>query len=82
MKKDDVSVKKRLRVPGTNLRTPFNGNADKQRQTPDGPDGSGNAEGRQRGVRLKSEVNEAGRAEEVRAHPVIFVSTLFEIDNN
>ena len=27
------------------------------------------------------EVNEAGRAKEVTAHPVTFVSTLFEIDN-
>jgi hypothetical protein len=34
-----------------------------------------------RGGRIKSEVNEAGRAKEVRAHPVIFVSTLFEIDS-
>ena len=29
----------------------------------------------------KSEVLRAGRAEEVRAHPVSFVSTLFEIDD-
>ena len=28
-----------------------------------------------------SEVNEAGRAKEVRAHLVTFVSTLFEIEN-
>ena len=35
--------------------------------------------GRRGGI-IKSEVNEAGRAKEVRAHPVIFVSTLFEID--
>jgi len=35
-----------------------------------------------RDARIKSEVNEAGRAKEVRAHPVTFVSTLFEIDDN
>jgi hypothetical protein len=55
---------------------------DEQRRsngTPDGPDGSGNADRQQRDVRIKSEVNEAGRAKEVRAHPVTFVSTLFEI---
>jgi len=39
-------------------------------------------EGLLRCGRIKSEVNEAGRAKEVRAHPVTFVSTLFEIDNN
>ena len=57
---------------------------DEQRRskgTPDGPDGSGNADRQQRDVRIKSEVNEAGRAKEVRAHPVTFVSTLFEIDS-
>lgn len=43
---------------------------------PDGP------KRRRRGneAEEKSEVNEAGRAKEVRAHPVTFVSTLFEID--
>ena len=45
-KKHEVFAKKHLRVSGTNLRTPFNGNADTQRQTPNGPNGSGNADRR------------------------------------
>ena len=66
--------KKGLRVSVTNRRTPLTGGANKHQR------GAKRAT-RQRDARLKSEVIEAGRAKEVRAHTVIFVSTLFEIDN-
>jgi len=76
--KNAFSRKKGLRVLATNLRTPLTGRAEtlqrdaertrrkrRRRQT-----------GRKR--RLKFEVFEAGRAKQVRAHTVSFVSTLFE----
>ena len=50
-----------------------------QRCTNGAPDGPKRRR-RRNEVEEKSEVNEAGRAKEVRAHPVTFVSTLFEID--
>ena len=53
MKKDAVSAKKGLRVPGTNLRTPFNGNAEMHTGAPNEPNESGNADRRKRDARLK-----------------------------
>jgi hypothetical protein len=53
MKKDAVSAKKGLRVPGTNLRTPFNGNAEMHTGAPNGPNKSGNADRWERDARLK-----------------------------
>ena len=50
-----------------------------QRCTNGAPDGPTRRR-RRNEAEEKSEVNEAGRAKEVRAHPVTFVSTLFEID--
>jgi hypothetical protein len=53
MKKGTGSAKKGLRVPGTNLRTPLNGNAEMQAGAPNGPNESGNADRRKRDARLK-----------------------------
>ena len=53
MKKDAVSAKKGLRVPGTNLRTPFNGNAEMHTGAPNGPNKSGNADRWKRDARLQ-----------------------------
>ena len=53
MKKDAISAKKGLRVPGTNLRTPFNGNAEMHTGAPNGPNKSGNADRWKRDARLK-----------------------------
>ena len=53
MKKDAISAKKGLRVPGTNLRTPFNGNAEMHTGAPNEPNESGNADRWKRDVRLK-----------------------------
>ena len=79
-KKNDVSLKKGLRVPATNRRTPLTGGAETHRRGARRAGRSGNATDRDETQEEKSEVNEAGRAKEVRAHPVDFVSTLFEID--
>ncbi len=54
------------------------------RRTDGAPDGRDGAETQQTETRRKTkkpEVIEAGRAKEVRAHTVVFVSTLFEIGN-
>ena len=53
MKKDAVSAKKGLRVPGTNLRSPFNGSAEMHAGAPNGPNESGNADRWKRDARLK-----------------------------
>jgi hypothetical protein len=79
--KNAFSRKKGLRAPATNRRTPFISNADTQRWTRHGPDGSGNADKREAKREENFEVFEAGRAKQVRAHTVSFVSTLFEIDS-
>ena len=72
------SRKKLLRHPAPNRKYPLTGGAEAHNGTPDGRDGNGP----KRGGTRKSEVLQAGRAKEVRAHPVGFVSTLFEIASN
>ncbi|WP_298841718.1 hypothetical protein [uncultured Roseobacter sp.] len=79
-KKNGVSLKKGLRVPATNRRTPLTGGAEMHQRGARRAGRSGNATDRDETQEEKPEVIEAGRAKEVRAHPVTFVSTLFEID--
>jgi len=76
-KKDAVSQKKGLRPPGPIRKCPLTGGAEALTGT---PDGTTNIASTAREVK-NTEAYEAGRAKKKRAHPVNFVSTLFEIAN-
>ncbi|AEI95725.1 hypothetical protein RLO149_c038200 [Roseobacter litoralis Och 149] len=69
-----------MRVPATNRRIHLTGGAEMHQRGARRAGHTGNGTDRNEAEEEKSEVNEAGRAKEVRAHPVTFVSTLFEID--
>ena len=75
-----VSWKKGLRVGASNSRTPLTGRAATLRR---GARRAGRAETHQRVTRRKTKIRgiAGGARQEVRAHPVSFVSTLFEIDS-
>jgi hypothetical protein len=77
-KKDAISGKKGLRVRGPIRKYPFTGGAEMQRR------GARRAEAMSQSNETQKKIrgNRGGARHKVRAHPVKFVSTLFEIASN